>query len=1056
MSFYGDLRTTIRSPFVFDAIYSSRYEMESKMYEDNIYNGRFVLIDYGEKTPARYKADYVQVYIDYFNPEKIYYTYDVTKNEYIQVEPTEDFDKTKDYYIQTTTPTEVIDETVGYGKNRKLDFEKYHGNYDATIWQKVWRSVDYPPAGDIETNKYVPKSTADSKVWEKYILVAELNAQAPRLTLVTDAPADDAQPHFDMLHSSSLDYRLHMPRNWRWSVDDWTDVGDVEKNIEEYNAGNEPTNNIFYYNEEGFDPSVRSHIDLEERPNKTYLTERISGAYYPTHDDVEKTSQKCVYNEETGSYDYVTDQSQVDTKVLGIDLPGFGNIASKIWDMIYSGPDADDGTNRKTLIKIKRLLEEDEEGKRILYDGSDETVTLAGFLNFMLDSAGKPTDDVFAGELANWPEDLPASDSTNWPIDVNTNYRTWYGYFNALRQMFGDRLDTTNNPNKDKFYPIYDPDVAASMGEENYEIGLISEDTFNSYLRAGCPIFSYNASSYDQIKYKIENDKYVEEVVKVGEDEAEDFDERYYIDAAGTVEATDAQVNAWFDNNPDNNVQIYKKIRFPDREYSAKTKYYTVALSFWAYLNDVLRTIREAGQPDWENDYTGSNTSILHRPDIIYNFEPIIYLDSETNMLYYQGWVKDSYQAATDTKVIAYKIAAYPVEVATIDTAKSINAAAANGWEINNQYKYYKDAQGVVKATDDEVETWINTSTEEYVKAGDITEFTSNVTYYIKQPDRYTAVENNYRSGVTYYIQTTDGTYIEASTKYFESNQTYYTKNAATYTKVTGNFDATKIYYVTEDNVTYIEQKDLTEFADGVTYYTKNPDTYTEVKNDFDNSKIYYIAKVTYIEQKDLVKFEKGVTYYTKDGDTYIENKSDFDSSKTYYIKNEYEKFSGSYFLEGVTYYLKQPDSYTDVTDAGFDSTKVYYTHPILYCRRIYTDSENAKWFSIDENGETIPYEDAEIAIDGQLTETIVEAFKDYRYKNGMVQDPNEEGYLENPAGGLAIEDIWSSVSGDKDVTTSIIYDEIKSLDPTAISDSQIGNIMAQQFFFSVTDFYDL
>lgn len=1008
MSFYGDLRTTIRSPFVFDAIYSSRYEMEQKMYEDNIYNGRFVLIDYGEKIPGRYKTGYVQVYIDYFNPEKTYYTYDITKNEYTQVQSTDEFDKTKDYYIQTTTPTETIDETQGYGANRKLDLEKYHGNYDATIWQKVWRSVDYPPAGDIETNKYVPSNKDGATVWEKYILIAELNAQAPRLTLVTDAPADDAQPHFDMLHSSSLDYRLHMPRNWQWSVNDWTDVGDIEKNIEEYNAGNEPTNNIFYYNEEGFDPAIRSDINLEERPNRTYITERISGAYYPTHDEAEKTSQKCVPNAETGSYDYLTDQSQVDTKVLGIDLPGFGNIASKIWDMIYSGPDADDGLNRKTLIKIKRLLEEDEEGKRILYDGSDETVTLAGFLNFMLDSAGKPTDDVFVGELANWPEDLPASDSTNWPIDVNTNYRTWYGYFNALRQMFGDRLDTTNNPNKDKFYPIYDPEVAQTMGEETYEIGLISEDTFNSYLRAGCPIFSYNASSYDQIKYKIENDKYVEEVVKVEAKETEDFDERYYIDDQGTIEATDEQVNAWFDDNLENDVQLYKKIRFPDRDYSSTTKYYTVALSFWAYLNDVLRTIREAGQPDWENDYTGSNTSILHRPDIIYNFEPLKYLNSKTGMLYYHGWVKDSYQAKTDTKKIAYKIAGYPIKAAKIDTVK---VSTIDGWEINTQYKYYNDAQGNIEATEDEIKTWVDAQADQFVEATGITEFDPDITYYTKDPDEYTAVENNYKSNTTYYIKTDSG-YEESSIKYFESKKTYYTKDAPTYSLATGDFDSTQTYYITEDNITYIEQKNLIEFAEGVNYYIKNADTYTEVKNDFDNSKTYYVNK-----------------------------------------NKQYIQFTGSYFKEGTIYYLKKPDSYSEVV-SEFDNTKIYYTHPLLYCQQIYTDAENAKWFSMDADGnKEAEYEDIEIAIDGQLTETIVEAFKDYRYKNGMVQDPTQEGYLENPAGGHAIEDIWSSVSGDKDITTSIIYDEIKSLDPAAIGEAEIGALVSTNFSFSSTDF---
>ena len=46
MSFYGDIVNTGDSPFVFDKVYSSRYHMEQSMADDNVFVGRYVLINY--------------------------------------------------------------------------------------------------------------------------------------------------------------------------------------------------------------------------------------------------------------------------------------------------------------------------------------------------------------------------------------------------------------------------------------------------------------------------------------------------------------------------------------------------------------------------------------------------------------------------------------------------------------------------------------------------------------------------------------------------------------------------------------------------------------------------------------------------------------------------------------------------------------------------------------------------------------------------------------------------------------------------------------------------
>ena len=46
MGFYGNITNTSKTQFQFDRIYSSRSAMENKMYTDNIYAGRYVLVEY--------------------------------------------------------------------------------------------------------------------------------------------------------------------------------------------------------------------------------------------------------------------------------------------------------------------------------------------------------------------------------------------------------------------------------------------------------------------------------------------------------------------------------------------------------------------------------------------------------------------------------------------------------------------------------------------------------------------------------------------------------------------------------------------------------------------------------------------------------------------------------------------------------------------------------------------------------------------------------------------------------------------------------------------------
>ena len=46
MGFYGNITNTSRTQFVFDKVYSSRYEMDFNCAKDGVYAGRYVLVEY--------------------------------------------------------------------------------------------------------------------------------------------------------------------------------------------------------------------------------------------------------------------------------------------------------------------------------------------------------------------------------------------------------------------------------------------------------------------------------------------------------------------------------------------------------------------------------------------------------------------------------------------------------------------------------------------------------------------------------------------------------------------------------------------------------------------------------------------------------------------------------------------------------------------------------------------------------------------------------------------------------------------------------------------------
>ena len=175
-SFYGNIKFNNQTPLIYDKIYTSRSQMEDECHSDGIFNGRYVLVSYGDIRYTPYHKIEPMNEVDFANAIKagnIYYIVETTTIDNVTtsrfIETTE-YKAGQDYYIRTVYS---IDEASDFAKNKAIDEARYNHDYHSTVWQKIWTS------------------TQDSdNIEEKYIMVSHLNAETPKVTMIVDAPND--------------------------------------------------------------------------------------------------------------------------------------------------------------------------------------------------------------------------------------------------------------------------------------------------------------------------------------------------------------------------------------------------------------------------------------------------------------------------------------------------------------------------------------------------------------------------------------------------------------------------------------------------------------------------------------------------------------------------------------------------------------------------------------------------------------------------------------------------------------------------------------------------
>lgn len=575
-SFYGNIKFNNQTPLIFDKIYPSRSQMEQNCHSDGIFNGRFVLVSYGDIRYTPYhKVEPMNDEV--FNANRqagiIYY---ITSSEgdsfgFREVANSEAFNAYNDYYIRTVYS---IDESSTFAANKSEDETKYNHDYHNTVWQKIWTS------------------TQDStEIEEKYIMVSHLNAETPRVSMIVDAPNDvmefdktnqvfylvptnqhalntpgiiseedfiknkhrlfirsdvqvngeykfslvaedaewnidtiyyiyqndvydlyanskayvdgmiseelyidliqnrniplfiknnkseysiatdwnrltkyyfmryretDGRPHFDPIMSTDLEYRFHMPRNWKW---------DNELD--------------FDYNLAGFNPAKANYTNTEK--NEIVLTTKNSGDLYPVHRSDEPSAG--LYELENNEL-VLQKTEQPDTKRFNFNLRMLGDAVSNMWDKIYPRKQLDDPkSERDVYIGNDRLRPEN--------DQENYPETLAEAVRKLYYWLGLKTDNNF--KYGPWVDP-----------DTGEEVDTIFGVLNAASDILGSYDDQFND---NLFVPVKSPYYPDGYGAE----GSLTNEEFEwlhnggagpLYIKTGenqyeyATIYDYNTQYY--------------------------------------------------------------------------------------------------------------------------------------------------------------------------------------------------------------------------------------------------------------------------------------------------------------------------------------------------------------------------------------------------------------------------------------------------------------------------------------------------------------------------------------------------------------------------------
>ena len=353
MSLYGNIKKIGSASFQFDRKYNNRAEMDAHASMDGVYAGRYVLVEYGYRFGL--------------NDEDIRQVQDGTAIS--EIEHNFKLVNTADNSVRA----EGVVENQAFKHNAAVDLYTYGAIYDSTVWQKV----------------YVNENGQGK---DKYVMVAELNASAPKLDIIQDKPLiytsnnTDIQnyrtdgivtgklnengelvdtvrltnaietwnkAHFDTAIDTELTYLMHIPTTLNLELG----------------------NNTVDFNENGFNMAY-SYPESKGISAITWIPKGHDDEGNPIY--LDQYDKKNDGNTDNAGNPFAVLQSgsyPMDTKMLFMSFPALGNAMNALYNLIYGQPDPnDDLTHGAMRPYFKQFLNTVKMHNRVIvYDRNNES-----------------------------------------------------------------------------------------------------------------------------------------------------------------------------------------------------------------------------------------------------------------------------------------------------------------------------------------------------------------------------------------------------------------------------------------------------------------------------------------------------------------------------------------------------------------------------------------------------------------------------------------------------------------------------------------------------------
>lgn len=331
MSLYGNVKKIGSSSFQFDRVYPNRVAMEAAKTTDGVYAGRYVLIEYGPRFNDVEAGDTVE--------------YTGQPNQYEKIENN----------INGEVERVRVSEQQSFVDNVNTDLRAFGAVYDSTVWQKIF-------VGNAE----------------KYVMVAELNAMAPKLDITQDSPltyktgdritdytkgivtgkvsdqgsltetvrlinAEEIynKPYFDTAIDTELSYLMHYPTTLNLEID----------------------NNTVNFHEKGFNMAY-SYGEDNGVSSIAWVPKGLDQYTYAYEDGYEGDENHILHDFNGNPLALLSPNTKkdIDTKMLFMSFPALGNAMNALYNLLYGRPDSDadlsEGALRPYFLQFLKGIEQ--------------------------------------------------------------------------------------------------------------------------------------------------------------------------------------------------------------------------------------------------------------------------------------------------------------------------------------------------------------------------------------------------------------------------------------------------------------------------------------------------------------------------------------------------------------------------------------------------------------------------------------------------------------------------------------------------------------------------